>query len=273
VAIPLEKLAAITTEFLNVKQRFFPAAAGAGWTHLGRVLLEVKGAELRRDAISPSRRKRRHVFGFLDNFVRLLREYDARVFARVWVKGLATPIDSTAIYTYSVQDICSTFQAMLFEKDRRGFVIADSRNKSKNEKVAHSIFTQKHGRVGVRNGSGSRRAVQGGLFFFADDGVHGLELWSTDGTDAGTAMPLGRIPPVRAMNRWIDFVELAGWSLRLVGRTSLRTIRSAGGMCIAVGAAARRDPRDAMTREARHQYDRGIRGARAGMGKRAAIRH
>jgi hypothetical protein len=43
--------------------------------------------------------------------------------------------------------------------------------------------------------------------------------------------------PVRAMNRWIDFVELAGWSLRLVGRTSLRTIRSAGGMCIAVGAA------------------------------------
>src|SRR5688572_12264609 len=30
--------------------------------------------------------------------------------------------------------------------------------------------------------------LDGRLFFFADDGVHGRELWSTDGTDAGTQM-------------------------------------------------------------------------------------
>ncbi|HEY4565481.1 MAG TPA: ELWxxDGT repeat protein, partial [Thermoanaerobaculia bacterium] len=31
-------------------------------------------------------------------------------------------------------------------------------------------------------------AVQGRVLFLADDGVHGQELWSTDGTDAGTSM-------------------------------------------------------------------------------------
>ena len=37
-----------------------------------------------------------------------------------------------------------------------------------------------YGRITAANGVGSN------LFFTADDGIHGRELWTSDGTEAGT---------------------------------------------------------------------------------------
>src|SRR5689334_21019365 len=38
------------------------------------------------------------------------------------------------------------------------------------------------------SGPGAFAAIAGTLFFVADDGTHGFELWRSDGTTAGTAM-------------------------------------------------------------------------------------
>src|SRR5436305_1000544 len=49
----------------------------------------------------------------------------------------------------------------------------------------------------------STRSVElsGHLYFFADDGVHGRELWSTDGTDTGTQL-VKDINPGPAASNW-----------------------------------------------------------------------
>ena len=49
-----------------------------------------------------------------------------------------------AVYTSSIQAICTTFQEQLRVDGEEGFVIADSRRKGQNAIVAHSIFTQKY---------------------------------------------------------------------------------------------------------------------------------
>ena len=37
-------------------------------------------------------------------------------------------------------------------------------------------------------GGGRPTAVGGSLYFYADDGVHGTELWTSDGTEQGTRL-------------------------------------------------------------------------------------
>lgn len=73
-----------------------------------------------------------------------MRRCDARVFGRVWIKGIAAPINGTAIYTSSIQALCATFQNFLDARGEQGIVIADSRRPSQNARVSHSIFTQKY---------------------------------------------------------------------------------------------------------------------------------
>ncbi|MDE0054898.1 MAG: DUF3800 domain-containing protein [Gammaproteobacteria bacterium] len=107
----------------------------------------MKGAELRRHATRGNARQRLHAVGFLDRIMGLLRRHDARVVARVWVKAPGSPFEGTAVYTSSIQGLCTYFEHYLRESDSSGLCIADSRSKSKNLRVSHSIFTQKFSAV------------------------------------------------------------------------------------------------------------------------------
>jgi Protein of unknown function (DUF3800) len=147
VMVEQANLRELTRYFLTLKRQFFPGAILPNHqppVHvLDWVLAEVKGADIRRQARSPSRRKRRHAIGFLDRFVRMLGYFDAKIIGRIWIKGIGTPMNGRSIYTYSIQAICDSFEHFLEAKSDYGFVIADSRTKPQNANVSYSFFTSK----------------------------------------------------------------------------------------------------------------------------------
>jgi hypothetical protein len=148
--IDYSRLHELTSRLLALKRRFYPNLAPAAATHLGWMLHEVKGAEIRRDACSTSRNMRRHAFGYMGEVMKLVEDCEARVVGRVWVKGIGQPLDGMAVYTYSIQSIYADFHDYLARTDDLGMVIVDSRLKHLNTQVAHSIFTQKFKSTGDR---------------------------------------------------------------------------------------------------------------------------
>ena len=141
-------LPAITREFLAIKGRFYPLLMPTGGPFLDRVLVEIKGADLRNDIRNARRPHNRTAIGFLDQFIELLEDHDVRMVARVWIKGIGAAMNGTSVYSASVQAICRYFQNYVTGLNDRGIVIADGRSKTKNVNVAHSIFTQKFQHVG-----------------------------------------------------------------------------------------------------------------------------
>jgi hypothetical protein len=143
VAFQESQLTDLTHEFLALKRRFFPNLPVASSHYLTWILTEIKGSDLRKQAVSPSRRHSRHALGFLDETVKLLERFDARIFGRVWVKGIGIPFNGRSVYTYSLQYICQWFDHCLGLEEDRGMVVCDSRNKALNTIASHSVFTQK----------------------------------------------------------------------------------------------------------------------------------
>lgn len=137
------KLEAITQDFLNLKQHWFPGLNYPSNNHLDRIIPEIKGADLRKSLTRSGRNQRRHATGFLDHLMQMLNNHGVKLLARVWVKGLAQPFDGRAVYTSSIQGLYTYFEAYLASQGDIGFCIADSRDPWKNANVAHSIFTQK----------------------------------------------------------------------------------------------------------------------------------
>jgi hypothetical protein len=135
----------LTNEFITLKRATHPnLPVGTGLHRLAWILPEIKGADLRRAMRTGApRRNRRHAIYFLDRLMTLLEDYDAKLFGRLWVKAIGTPINEVPLYTSSMQAICSYFEAQLEELDDVGLVIADSRTPAGNVSVAHSIFTRK----------------------------------------------------------------------------------------------------------------------------------
>ena len=133
----------LTHDFLNLKQRFFPGLPYPSARPLDRILPEIKGADIRSNATRGTPRQQRHAVSFLDRILGLLQQYDAKLVARIWVKGVGLPFNATPVYTSSIQGICTYFDHYLTETSDNGICIADSRNKFQNVNVSHSIFTQK----------------------------------------------------------------------------------------------------------------------------------
>lgn len=143
--VDAERLGRLTDDYLDLKHRFFPDLSYPSIRRLDRILPEIKGAKLRKNAIRGNARQTRRAIGFLDHVMGLLARHEVRVAARIWIKARGRPFNSTAVYTSSIQTLCTYFEHYLTQWDSSGLCIADSRSKSKNLRVSHSIFTQKFG--------------------------------------------------------------------------------------------------------------------------------
>ena len=141
--VDVANLPSLTDYFLNLKYRYFPGLQYPSVKFLDRILPEIKGADVRSNATRGTARQQRHAIGFLDRILGLLQHHDVKLVARIWVKGIGLPFEATPVYTSSIQRICSYFEHYLTQTNGTGICIADSRNKSKNVSVSHSIFTQK----------------------------------------------------------------------------------------------------------------------------------
>jgi hypothetical protein len=148
IFVGADEVPAITRAFLDIKGRFYPRLMPAGRPFLDRVLVEIKGADLRTDIRNARPSHKRTAIGFLDQLIGLLENHHVQVAARVWIKGIGAAVNGTSVYTASVQAICRYFQSYVTGLNDRGILIADGRSKTKNVGVAHSIFTQKFQQLG-----------------------------------------------------------------------------------------------------------------------------
>lgn len=135
---------AVTRDYIDLKRRYFPGLAPTGNRPLHWILQEVKGADIRKQAALGTKPQRRHAIGFLHETLKLLERHQAKIVARVWVKGIGTAIRSAPIYTSSIQYVHRWFEHYLDQRGAPGWVIADSRTKQLNSNVSHSVFTEKY---------------------------------------------------------------------------------------------------------------------------------
>lgn len=134
----------ITGQWIQLKQRFYPKLLPAEAMYHDWMTAEVKGSDLCKMARSTSRNDRRFAYGVIGEALRILTAHDVKLCGRVYVKPIMGRFDGAAVYGATVQGISEVFQHYLEEKDTRGIMIADSRNKPKNANVSHSIFTQRY---------------------------------------------------------------------------------------------------------------------------------
>ena len=133
----------LTHDFIKLKHRFYPGLNYPTEKFLDRIIPEIKGADLRRNAMRGGRRAQRHAIGFMDRIIDLMFKYNIQSVGRVWVKIPGKPFNGKSVYTSSIQSIFEYFENYLAENDDFGIVIADSRDYMKNISVSHSVFTQK----------------------------------------------------------------------------------------------------------------------------------
>jgi Protein of unknown function (DUF3800) len=144
IIVPQARIYRITQDFLSLKQAFNPKALPSTSPRLDWIRQEVKGSDLRKEAVSPSHRKQRYAIGFFDKVLDLLEKHDTCLVGRVFVKEPGIHVNHASIYNHSLQYICSHFEHYLDLKQSPGIAVIDSRSPAQNIIASHSIFTQKH---------------------------------------------------------------------------------------------------------------------------------
>ena len=197
-------LANITNELINLKKRFYPNLAPPNTTHLGWMMHEVKGADLRRDLCNQARNPRRQASGYLGGVLRIASQANARHFGRIWIKGIGAPLNGMSVYSYSLQTIFSSFQQYLDQHNDFGIVIMDARLKHLNTPVAHSIFTQKF----KQSGDAYPRILELPAFSHSDNHA-GLQICDTICSAIITPMAIhtycsGHVQSVHVRPRYAD---------------------------------------------------------------------
>lgn len=137
-------MAALTSDYLRLKQTFYPHALSQVPHLLGYILVEIKSTDMRRQLRSKSREDRRHAIGYLDKIVTMLEKYKARIIGRVWVKAPGFGLNAASTYTYAIQDMARHFEHSLASARQTGLMVCDSRMHGQDRVVSHSVFTLKH---------------------------------------------------------------------------------------------------------------------------------
>jgi hypothetical protein len=143
IIISYDMLHRITNKLLALKYDLFPGQIPSDATFPGRILPEIKGADIRKAIADGGRNKRRHAFRYLDGILDICHLANAKLIGRVWIKGIGKPFNGRSVYTSSIQAIATYFQDYLTRENDFGVMVVDSRLKALNSQVAHSIFTQK----------------------------------------------------------------------------------------------------------------------------------
>lgn len=143
VFIRQEQLAQLTRDVMLLKQRFFPNRKNIAPHWHDWLQVEVKGADLRRIIRDGAANEQRRVLRFLDQLLRLLERHGIQLTSRIYLKTALNGFDGTTTYSSAVQRFVETFEHRLAESSDTGIMILDSRNKGKNARVAHSVFTMK----------------------------------------------------------------------------------------------------------------------------------
>ena len=132
----------ISNDLIDLKSEFFPNEKPISGMRNDWLGVEIKGSTIRKFAKSTSRNNRRFAYKFLEKIINIYQKYDVKIVSRVFIKKSGDDFNGISVYSSSVQQICRDFNSFLSEKNAKGIVIADGRNKPKNANVSHSLFTQ-----------------------------------------------------------------------------------------------------------------------------------
>lgn len=108
---------------------------------------EIKGRQLVKPSHAGSRRNRVFTLKILD----LARQLDIRLFAAVWRKDPANPVDAMSMYTQGLQVLAERFHFHCALTGERGVIVVDGRTRNLDFQVAASHLSYIFGNPAGRN--------------------------------------------------------------------------------------------------------------------------
>ncbi len=142
ISIPSSQHTRLIWNFLRAKKRYFPELKSRRLTDL--IQYEHKGATIRKQLRSTSRRKKRNAIGFIDMTLSLLERTRSRIFGEIWIKKSGHPLIPEHLYQQGVAHLARSFENQLAANSTSGLMILDSRTKSKNAGNVHQITTRRY---------------------------------------------------------------------------------------------------------------------------------